>query len=127
MTLSIKNTAGALCLRRLNPHRGDGSVSKGRVLFRERSQVVRVGVDNSGVARLVSALVLSRLDYCNAVYIDAITAGSSCHGSCVSHPVRLALVADQAEDRAQGVPHWSYISDLLLSERQAAAISSCHG
>ena len=73
------------------------------------------------LARLVSALVLSRLDYCNAVYIDAITAGSSCHGSCVSHPVRLALVADQAEDRAQGVPHWSYISDLLLSERQAAA------
>jgi len=56
-----------------------------------------------------------------AVYIGAITAGSSCHGPCVSHPVRLALVADQTEYRTQGVSHWSYISDLLLSERQAAA------
>ena len=66
----------------------------------------------------------------NAFYIGAITAGtarcrSSCHGppttrSCVFRPARIALVADQAEDRVQAVPARpqvghspAYISDLL--------------
>jgi len=58
--------------------------------------------------------------------VGAITAGtarcrSSCHGPpttrpCVSRPARLALVADQAEDRVQvvlarpQVTHWSFTS-----------------
>jgi len=61
-----------------------------------------------------------------AFYIGAITAGtarcrSSCHGPpttrpCVFRPARIALVANQAEDRVQAVParpqvtHWSFTS-----------------
>jgi len=54
------------------------------------------------VVRLVSALALSRLDYCNTVYIDAITAGSSYHGPtlhwlAIKQPSERQAATDKSE------------------------------
>ena len=84
------------------------------------------------MARLISALVLSRLDYCNAVLTglpDSTLAPLQrvLHAAArvvmdlrprdhVFRPAKIALVADQAEDRVQAVPappqvtHWSFTS-----------------
>ena len=99
--------------------------------LRELRSLRRQLVGPDVMARLVSALVLSRLDYCNAV-LTGLPASTLAPLQRVLHAAarvvmdlrprdhvssaRIALVVDQTEDRVQAVParpqvtHWSFTS-----------------